>query len=89
MDIRKGRRDLQRVPSVDLEVDHLLEGKGCMGGPNRSWEGNSGEALRLHGAMAHMYVDGVAEGLGHSPDTRRRSPHFLETSAVLAGILEE
>ena len=89
MSIRKGHRDSQRVPSVDPEVGHSLEGKGYMSELNRSWGGNLGEALRLHGARAHRHVGGAAEGLGHSPYTRRRSPHFLETSAVLAGMLEE
>ena len=60
-----------------------------MSGTSRSWEGNSGEALRLHEAKVHRHEGETAEGLGHSPDTRRRSPHFLETSAVLAGTLEE
>lgn len=85
---RKGHQNSQRVPSVDPKAKHSLEGKGYMSGPNRSWRGTAGEALRRRGARAHKHVGGMVEGLGHSPYSRRRSPHFLETSAVLAGILE-
>ena len=87
--IHRERRDSQKVQAVGPEVQHWREEKGCMRAPKRSWEGSSGEAPRLHEARAHKHVGAVAEGLGHSPRTRRRSPHFRETSPVPAGILEE